>query len=334
MKAGVKMKKILFLALIIGAVFYAVSCSDNGEKTLYTCPMHPQVIQDHPGSCPICGMDLVPVEKEQQQGAENHSAHEDAQMGYAAITVSPEKQQLINIKFDTVKKRVLSGLVYAPGVVAYDPELYSAASEYRNALKINSAELAETAVLKLQSLGLSAKQISEIPKSPEDGDIFSNMSVYAQVYQNDIKKIKRGADVIVTSGQNRFEGAVSGIDPVMNPDTRSFNVRIKLNKAGAVLKPEMYVDAGIMTGGEKVLSVPEEAVMNTGTMNMVFVDAGEGRLEPRHITTGAVMEGYIAVESGLKEGERVVVNGNFLIDSESRLKAAFAGMGASHVHDK
>jgi len=328
------MKKILLLAAIIAAVFAAVSCSDNREKTLYTCPMHPQVIQDHPGSCPICGMDLVPVEKEKQKEDGDHSAHENEAMGYAAITVSPEKQQLINIRFDTAKKRVLSGLVYAPGAVAYDPELYSAVSEYRNALKINSTELSETAVLKLKSLGLSAKQIGEIPLSGEDGDIFSNMSVYAQVYQDDIRKIKRGADVIVTSGQNRFEGTVTGIDPVMNPETRSFNVRIKMNKAGAVLKPEMYVDAGIMTGGEKVLSVPEEAVMNTGTMNMVFVDAGDGRLEPRHITTGAAMEGYIAVESGLKEGERVVVNGNFLIDSESRLKAAFAGMGASHVHDK
>ena len=125
------MKKILFLAVIIGAVFAFVSCSDNRDKTLYTCPMHPQVIQDHPGSCPICGMDLVPVEKEKVPGAEDHSAHENTKMGYAAITVSPEKQQLINIKYDTVKKRVLSGVVYAPGVVAYDPELYSAASEYR-----------------------------------------------------------------------------------------------------------------------------------------------------------------------------------------------------------
>ena len=88
----------------------------------------------------------------------------------------------------------------------------------------------------------------------------------------------------------------------------------------------MYVDAEIDTGsGEPVLSVPESAVMDTGSKQAVFVDKGQGRFEPRDVKLGQRGDGYVEVRKGLAEGEPVVVSANFLIDAESNLKAALKG---------
>ena len=88
----------------------------------------------------------------------------------------------------------------------------------------------------------------------------------------------------------------------------------------------MYVDAEIDTGsGEAVVSVPESAVMDTGTRQAVFVDRGEGRLEPREVKLGQRGAGYVEVRQGVSDGEPVVVSANFLIDAESNLKAALKG---------
>jgi Cu(I)/Ag(I) efflux system membrane fusion protein len=88
----------------------------------------------------------------------------------------------------------------------------------------------------------------------------------------------------------------------------------------------MYVDAEIDTGsGEPVLSVPESAVMDTGSKQAVFVDKGQGRFEPRDVKLGHRGDGYVEVRKGVAEGEPVVVSANFLIDAESNLKAALKG---------
>ena len=94
----------------------------------------------------------------------------------------------------------------------------------------------------------------------------------------------------------------------------------------------MYVDAEIDTGGpQPVLAVPESAVLDTGSRQVVFVDKGEGRFEPRDVKLGHRGGGYVEIREGVTEGEAVVVSANFLIDAESNLKAAlkgFSGAGA------
>jgi membrane fusion protein, copper/silver efflux system len=104
-------------------------------------------------------------------------------------------------------------------------------------------------------------------------------------------------------------------------------VRIQLENPGNVLKQEMYGDVELKTGGARILSVPQSAVLNSGQRQVVFVDRGNGYLEPRQVQVGTQYSERIEIRSGLKAGERIVVSGNFLVDSESQLKAAAAGNG-------
>jgi multidrug efflux pump subunit AcrA (membrane-fusion protein) len=97
-----------------------------------------------------------------------------------------------------------------------------------------------------------------------------------------------------------------------------------------VFKPEMYVNVKIKSPTGSYLSVPEEAIMDTGTKNIAFVDKGDGYFEPRYVVLGAKIDEYYVVQFGLLEGEKVVTNANFLIDSESQLKAAIGQMSAAH----
>jgi len=123
-----------------------------------------------------------------------------------------------------------------------------------------------------------------------------------------------------------FSGKIEVIYPEINKETRTARIRVELPNPDLVLLHDMYVDAEIDTGsGEPVLSVPESAVMDTGSRQAVFVDKGQGRFEPREVKTGHRGSGYIEVRQGVADGEPVVVAANFLIDAESNLKAALKG---------
>ena len=124
----------------------------------------------------------------------------------------------------------------------------------------------------------------------------------------------------------RFSGKVEVIYPEINKETRTARIRVELPNPDLVLLHDMYVDAEIDTGsGEPVLSVPENAVMDTGSKQAVFVDKGQGRFEPREVKLGHRGSGYVEVRQGVADGEQVVVSANFLIDAESNLKAALKG---------
>jgi Cu(I)/Ag(I) efflux system membrane fusion protein len=123
-----------------------------------------------------------------------------------------------------------------------------------------------------------------------------------------------------------FSGKVEVIYPEINKETRTARIRVELSNPDLMLLHDMYVDAEIGTGsGEPVLSVPESAVMDTGSRQAVFVDKGEGRFEPREVKIGNRGSGYVQVRQGVADGEPVVVSANFLIDAESNLKAALKG---------
>ena len=123
-----------------------------------------------------------------------------------------------------------------------------------------------------------------------------------------------------------FSGKIEVIYPEINKETRTARIRVELSNPDLVLLHDMYVDAEIDTGsGEPVLSVPESAVMDTGSRQAVFVDKGQGRFEPREVKLGHRGSGYVEVRDGVADGEPVVVAANFLIDAESNLKAALKG---------
>jgi len=123
-----------------------------------------------------------------------------------------------------------------------------------------------------------------------------------------------------------FNGKVEVVYPEINKETRTARLRVALPNPEQLLLHDMYVDAEIaIGGGAPVLAVPESAVMDTGSKQAVFVDKGEGRLEPRDVKLGQRGDGYVEIRQGITEGEPVVVSANFLVDAESNLKAALKG---------
>lgn len=148
----------------------------------------------------------------------------------------------------------------------------------------------------------------------------------AEVSEGDIDAIKVGQDVQVSTRARpgrTFMGKVAVIYPHLVKETRSARVRIELANADLALLPDMYGDVAITTGRQDpVVAVPTSAVIDSGSRQVVLVDRGEGRFEPRAVKIGRNGDGYVEMLDGIAEGDRVVVNGNFLIDAESNLQAA------------
>jgi multidrug efflux pump subunit AcrA (membrane-fusion protein) len=114
----------------------------------------------------------------------------------------------------------------------------------------------------------------------------------------------------------------------VDPTTRTLKVRLDAANPGLRMKPDMFVNVDFGAAGARQLFVPSDAVLDTGDRQTVFVDLGNGYLEPRQVEVGERFGGRIAIASGLSAGERVVSSGTFLIDSESQMRAAAQGMGA------
>jgi multidrug efflux pump subunit AcrA (membrane-fusion protein) len=123
-----------------------------------------------------------------------------------------------------------------------------------------------------------------------------------------------------------WKGHVSFIYPTVDPTTRTVKVRLEFRNPKFQLKPQMFADVELKINYGNQVVVPQEAVLDSGKEQRVFVAKGDGYFEPRQITTGAKLDGKVVVLSGLRAGETVVSSGNFLVDSESRLKGAAGPM--------
>ncbi len=169
--------------------------------------------------------------------------------------------------------------------------------------------------------------------------------VLADVFERDIGMLKVGQKVAVTINaypDKVFEGRLAYIYPTLNAETRTVPVRIELPNPGGLLKPAMYasVELGAGSSGgagkpQPVLAVPLAAVIDSGTRQTVLIQKEAGRFEPREVKLGMRGDDYVEIREGVQAGEQVVVAANFLIDSESNLKAALGGMtepkaGVSH----
>ncbi len=169
------------------------------------------------------------------------------------------------------------------------------------------------------------------------GDI-SVMWVLADVPERDLAGVRFGqsATVRLRSAPGRtFSGKVAVIYPQVNPDTRATRVRIELPNPDGALLPDMYADVEIGTGtGKPVVAVPDDAVIDTGARQVVLLDRGAGRFEPREVKVGVSGGGYTEIRDGVATGDRVVTAANFLIDAESNLKAALQSMAAPKADDR
>ncbi|HUW50604.1 MAG TPA: efflux RND transporter periplasmic adaptor subunit [Sulfuricella sp.] len=160
----------------------------------------------------------------------------------------------------------------------------------------------------------------------------SSIWIIADVFEQDLALVKPGqsAKVRVNAYPGKeFSARVSYVYPTLNTQTRTVPVRIELANPGGLLKPAMYADVELAAPSSgKVLTIPISAVIFGGTRQTVLVQLAEGRFEPRQVKLGVRGDDYIEVLEGIGEGEKVVVTANFLIDSESNLKAALSGFGA------
>ena len=169
----------------------------------------------------------------------------------------------------------------------------------------------------------------------------STVWINGEVYEYELPFVKTGLNAEIEfpynggphgdgphgAGRMTLRGKVTFVYPYLEEKTRTAKIRFAFTNPNFILKPDMFVNVKLKINLGNKLVVPEDAVLDTGTEQYVFVDKGNGYFEPRAVKLGPEAGGYYAIESGLKAGERVVTAANFIIDSESRLKGAFANMG-------
>lgn len=230
-------------------------------------------------------------------------------------------------------------------------------------------QLAESSLARLRNWDISDEQLSALSKSGEakrmltyhspvngiviekkavqgmrfmPGEVLyqiadlSSVWILADVFEQDISLVKPGqtAKVRLNAYPGReFAARVAYVYPTLNPQTRTVPVRLELANPGRLLKPAMYADVELSAPARgKVLTVPVSAVIRGATRQTVLVELAEGRFEPREVRLGLQGDDYVEVLEGLGEGEKVVTAANFLIDSESNLKAALGGLGDHKGH--
>jgi len=163
----------------------------------------------------------------------------------------------------------------------------------------------------------------------------SSVWAIADVYEYEAQGIQVGQALRMSLSYDpgaSYRGKVTYISPQVDATSRTIKVRAEFANPDMRLKPDMYVNVEFTGDFGMQLAVAEEAVMNSGLETIVFVDRGNGYLEPRKVELGEKLGQMYVVKSGLKAGERVVTSGNFLVDSESRLKSATERMGGGHQH--
>lgn len=252
----------------------------------------------------------------------------------------------------------------------YSPELLATQQEYLLALRAakQSPLLLDSAKRRLRLWDVSEREIAELERtgaarksltitSPASGYVLRKTAIegvritpgepmfeianldrvwiLADVYESELPFVRVGATASISLSYlpgRTFTGRITFITPTVDPMTRTAKVRIEVDNRDASLKPEMYAEVVIQEPARTVIVVPESAVISTGTRNVLFVVKEDGTFEPREVQTGVKSERFIEIRRGVEAGEKVATQANFLIDSESRLKAALAQMSGPGGH--
>ncbi|MEO8268597.1 MAG: efflux RND transporter periplasmic adaptor subunit, partial [Aureliella sp.] len=376
---------------VTGSKSVADGDATSASSTQYwTCGMHPWVILPEPGLCPICHMDLTPLDPAKLTGE---------------ITIDPVIVQNIGVRVAPVITGPLTKEIRTVGTVTYDetatkdvntkisgwieklnvdetgavvnqgdplfelysPELYQAQEEYLLALNGKSRltrDLLDDARTKLQFFDIGDRQIKELEErgtvkktltvnSPYTGIVvdknaqegmkigpgmrvyqiadLSNVWVMATLYEYQLPYVEVGQAVVMNLEylpNKTFEGKVAYIYPYLEEKSREVKVRLEFENPDGLLKPGMFATLRLKnTLDRQAVLAPREAIIATGTRKVAFVSLGRGKFEPRNVETGVETEqGLVEVRSGLMPDEEVVVSGQFLLDSESKMRSALAKM--------
>jgi Cu(I)/Ag(I) efflux system membrane fusion protein len=362
------------------------SQTENSAK-VWTCSMHPQIRKDGPGKCPICEMDLIPLEQNSNDNPLQFSMTTDA-MKIANIQTTiingegtnetlvlsgkiktdetfesslvshiPGRIEKLYISFEgqKVSKGQRIAKIYAPDLIIAQKELLEA---YK--MKEDSPKLLEAAKNKLRYWKISNKEINGIIKlgrTKEYFDIYaehsgvisqkkvavgdylskgkvmfqlqnlSNLWAVFDVYERDLERIAIGDEIRFTTpalpGTSFLEKVVF-VDPIINPSTRTGNIRLSVSNKSKSLKPEMFITGklrGKETIGSKLL-VPKSAILWTGERSVAYVklkDMEMPTFEFREVEIGQSIGQSYEVLSGLFNGDEVVTNGAFVIDASAQL---------------
>lgn len=160
----------------------------------------------------------------------------------------------------------------------------------------------------------------------------SSIWVLADVYESELSKVKVGTQATFTLKAipgKEYQGRVTFIDPYLDAKTRAAKVRLAFPNPGFAIKPEMFGEVVLKTPSRKAVRVPTDAVINSGIKSVVFLSLGDGKFQPREVKLGATDGSLVEVVDGLAQGDKVVTRANFLVDSESRLKASLQALSGS-----
>jgi Cu(I)/Ag(I) efflux system membrane fusion protein len=227
----------------------------------------------------------------------------------------------------------------------------------RNTASVNLRQALDA----LHGLGMSDLQIEELRRthtsatelriySPETGFVLArNLSpgqrfdkgtelyriadighiwVMADIFEKDREFVRPGSSATVRYRGREFPARMSSALPQFDPQSRTLKTRFELDNLGLILRPDMFVDVEVQVNMPAAITVPADAVIDSGLRKTVYVDRGSGFLEPRPVKTGWRLGDRVQVTEGLMPGDEIVVSGNFLIDSESRMRAALASVPA------
>ena len=381
----------------------------EGGKTLWTCGMHPQVIQDKPGLCPICHMDLEPLDASKMGGAPTTGHHEN--LAGPPVMIDPVVIQNMGIRTAKAANGSLNRTIRAVGYLAepdpyqqdinlrvsgwieklhvdvegmavkkgeplfdlYSPEVQVAIEELIAARRSGEAMegadasarrttdvLRDSSRRKLIQWGFEESQVEAFSKlgraphavtflSPMTGHLTekmvfngtmvqagmkvlrladrSRMWLNVQAFERDLPHVTMGQKVTATVAgwpNEKIEGEVVFIHPHLDAMTRSVLVRVLLPNADYRLRQGMYATAELRVQvAENAVTIPREAILDTGVRQVAFIAGADGNFEPRTLKLGASgADGMVQVIEGISAGEEVVTSGQFLLDSESRLKEA------------
>ncbi|MGS0681476.1 efflux RND transporter periplasmic adaptor subunit [Shewanella sp. 125m-7] len=375
--------------------------TNSDDNIKYVCPMHPHVVSDVPGTCPICGMNLEKV----TIGA---IAEE------VVVGVSGGMQQALGMRSEEITVGTLWKLVRTIGTVEYNenaighshtrvngwietlmvhnvgqkvkkgqllyelysPELINAQDDYMQAVdylkhdKSRGQDLLRKARLRLELLGVSSATIKQLERTrktiyrvpfyaEQDGFVskltvrhgmyvqpgdtlfeivdLSSVWVIADVFENEQSWLEQGRPVEVTSaaqGLFDLESTIDYIYPELDPVSRAMRVRIKLDNPNKVLKPGSLVDVKLFGGPKRdVLSIPTEALILTGRENRVVVQREDNRFASVPVKVGMIAQGKAEIIEGLQAGDKVIVSGQFLLDSEASIQGSLQRLSGSNSSD-
>jgi len=258
-----------------------------------------------------------------------------------------------------------------PLLTLYSPELVSAQEEYLLALKAKGSpggeSLLAAARRRLEFWDVTDKEIQDLEKAgqaqkyltfyshmngvmldravlpghkvmPDEPLMtIADLSVVwadADIYESDLPYVKAGMPMELTLPYwpgKVFKGKIIFVSPTLDKETRTLRARLEIPNLELLLKPGMFGEARLQYGLGDKLAIPASAVMFSAQRTYAFKDAGDGRLIPTEISIGPRSDGYFELLSGLSEGDKVVTSANFLVDSESSMKAALESM-AGHQH--